>query len=539
MRGMSNASLQDLPKASSRSVSEAVRIAELEAQARRIPELEARAGRIPELEAQIKQLSHQLEWFKRQLFGQKSEKLRPLENPDQLSLDLSGGEATPPAKTEESTDEITYSRRKARLADQVEETGLRFGPEVPVQVIERTPAQLVGLDAAEQYEVIDQRVTHRLAQRPAAYVVLEYRTPVLRHKATKRLTSQAPAAVLDGSYADVSLLAGLLVDKFCYHLPLYRQHQRLQAAGIALSRTTLTHYVQRSIDLLKPIHDAQLRNVLKSRVLAMDETPSKAGRKSKGKLQTTWYWPIYGEQDEVVFTWSQSRGSAHVQQILGDFKGTLLCDGYAAYAAYAKSRDVTRAQCWTHARRYFERARESDPAAREALEQIAALYAIEAELRDTHADPTTMLRVRAEQSRPRVDGFFDWIRQQRQRTDLVNSDPLSKALLYADQRQGQLKVYLSDPAVPMDTNHLERALRVIPMGRKNWLFSWTELGAEHNGIIQSLLVTCRLQGVDPYTYLVDVLQRIAIHPARDVEDLTPRRWKTLFAGHPMKSDLDG
>ena len=104
-------------------------------------------------------------------------------------------------------------------------------------------------------------------------------------------------------------------------------------------------------------------------------------------------------------------------------------------------------------------------------------------------------------------------------------------------RQAGLQVFLADPEVAIDTNHLERALRPIPMGRRNWLFAWTEIGAERVGVIQSLLVTCRLQGVDPYTYLVDVLQRISEHPASQVADLTPRLWKTKFSHDPMRSDL--
>ena len=102
---------------------------------------------------------------------------------------------------------------------------------------------------------------------------------------------------------------------------------------------------------------------------------------------------------------------------------------------------------------------------------------------------------------------------------------------------GNLRVFLGDPDVPIDTNHLERGLRPIPMGKKNWLFCWTEIGAEQVGIIQSLLVTCKLHGVDPYTYLVDVLQRISIHPASRVEELTPREWKNRFADSPLQSDL--
>lgn len=138
-----------------------------------------------------------------------------------------------------------------------------------------------------------------------------------------------------------------------------------------------------------------------------------------------------------------------------------------------------------------------------------------------------------------MEAFFGWCHTQRQRLDLVNSSPLAKALLYADNHQAQLRVYLGDPDVPIDTNRLKRALRVIPMGRRNWLFNWTEVGARHVGIIQSLLTTCRLHGVDPYAYLVDVLQRISLHPAREVAALTPRRWKALFAANPLRSDLHG
>ena len=148
-----------------------------------------------------------------------------------------------------------------------------------------------------------------------------------------------------------------------------------------------------------------------------------------------------------------------------------------------------------------------------------------------------------------VRAFWEWCDQQcntqsiryahgaGSRLDLLPKDPLSKALKYAQSRHASLQVFLGDPAVPIDTNHLERSLRPIPMGKKNWLFCWTEIGAERVGIIQSLLVTCKLHGIDPYTYLVDVLQRISIHPASRVIELTPREWKTRFADNPLRSDL--
>jgi transposase len=491
------------------------------------------------LQAHVQSLQGQLDWFKRQLFGRKSEK-RLIDNPDQLGLAEVLSEA-PAAAPGPATETITYNRRKGkqRSDECLTDAGLRFDEGVPIEVIELSAPQLLGPDA-ECYEIIDHKVTRRLAQRPGSYVVLEYHRPVIRPRGSTTLIEvPAPSTIFEGSLADVSLLAGLLVDKFVYHLPLYRQHQRLADAGITLSRATLTHYVQRSIDLLHPIYDAQWRHVLQSKVLAMDETPIKAGRAGKGKLKTTWYWPVYGEDDEICFTWSTSRGSGHVKAQLGDFAGTLLSDGYAAYDAYARSRpEVTQAQCWAHTRRYFERAQDSDPAAQEALELIGALYRVEAQIRDQQLEGKARLDYRSRHAYPAAEAFFAWCHAQRQRIDLVNSAPLAKALVYADNHRSQLQVYLGDPDVPIDTNHLERALRVIPMGRKSWLFNWTEAGAQHVGIVQSLLTSCRLHGVDPYTYLVDVLQRISLHPARDVEELTPRRWKTLFADKPLRSDLD-
>ncbi len=491
---------------------------------------------------QLQSLQQQLDWFKRQLFGQRSERRLVEPSPDQLSLaDALGARsqtAEPPTRQT-----ITYTRGKAakrRPDEAVNDSGLRYDESVPVERIEHTPAELLG-EAADDYEVIGERVTRRLAQRPGSYVVLEHVRPVLRRKVSEDelITPPAPAAVLEGTQADVSVLAGLLVDKFCHHLPLYRQHQRMSQAGITLSRATLTQWVRRSIALLAPIHEAQLRHILRSRTLAMDETPIRAGRSGKGRMKQAWYWPIYGEADEVSFTYASSRGRQHVLETLHGFQGTLLCDGYSAYAHFAGRTDgVELAQCWAHTRRHFERARDSDPeAADRALELIGTLYRVEAEIRQRTLDAGQTLALRTERSLPVVDAFYAWCYEQRQRLDLVNSHPLSKALKYASEREHALRVFLSAPHVAIDTNHLERALRTIPMGRKNWLFCWTEVGAEQVGIIQSLLTTCRLHDINPYTYLVDVLQRVAIHPASEVEQLTPRRWKQLFADKPLRSDL--
>ena len=162
---------------------------------------------------------------------------------------------------------------------------------------------------------------------------------------------------------------------------------------------------------------------------------------------------------------------------------------------------------------------------------------MEQQIRDRQLEGQAKLEYRSRHAHPVVEAFFGWCYDQRQRVDLVTSAPFAKALVYADRRQTELRVYLGDPDVPIDTNHLERALRPIPMGRKAWLFCWSEVGAEAVATLQSLMVTCRLHDIDPYDYLVDVLQRIDRHPVSQVHLLTPRLWKQHFAANPLRSDL--
>ncbi|NIR53080.1 MAG: IS66 family transposase [Phycisphaerae bacterium] len=495
-----------------------------------------------EKDQKINELNHQLDWFKRQLFGTKSEKHRLEDNPYQTTIaDLLTDLPAPPKQHEEKKT-VTYQRgtaKKNALDNAQNDSGLRFDDTVPVEEIRVAAPELEGA-GSDRYEIIDEKVTCRLAQKPSSYVILKYIQPVIKEKTTQKITTAAaPANVLEKSIADVSLLAGLLVDKFLYHLPLHRQHQRIEASGIKIARSSLTNWVQRAVELLKPIYQSQLDHILLSRILAIDETPIKAGREKKGKLKQGYFWPFYGDNDEICFTFSGSRAQQHLWKQLDGYQGTILSDGYSAYERYAQaSEQVTHAQCWVHTRRYFEQAQKAEPqSSGTALAFIGKLYDVERTIKDQGLNEKQTIDYRQTYAKPVVDAFFAWVFEQRQRVDLVNSDPLSKALMYAHNREHALRVYLSDGNLQPDTNHLERALRVIPMGRKNWLFAWTEIGAEHIGIIQSLLATCRLHDVNPYDYLVDVLQRIDRHPANKVEQLTPRLWKEHFTDNPLRSDV--
>jgi transposase len=491
--------------------------------------------------AKIESLEQRLAWFERQVFGTQSERLSVLENPQQLALAelLSGEKKTASTKVRN----VAAHTRRIHEDDVGETESVPFFDEarVPVETIAVPNPHTQGL-APNEYEVIAQKVTYRLAQRPGSYVMLKYVREVIKLKDSQAIRCPpAPIGVLEGSRADVSFLTGLLVDKFCYHTPLYCQHQRLQDSGIRVSRPWLTQLTQQAIGLLEPVYDAQLASIRESRVIAMDETPIKAGRSGHGKMKTGYFWPIYGERDEVCFPFFPSRGSEHVRTTLGLMPGAnrvLLTDGYSAYAKYAKKLEIIHAQCWVHCRRTFFEALQADPeAVEEALKQIAELYKIEDQIREQNFTGERKRQHRLTHSKPRVEAFFDWIDRQFERQGLLPNNPFTQALGYARERRLGLQVYLDDPEVAMDTNHLERALRVIPMGRRNWLFTWTELGAKHVGIVQSLLTTCRLYEISPYDYLVDVLQRVGVHPAARVAELTPRQWKLRFAANPLRSAL--
>lgn len=534
--------------------------------------LSERDARIAELDARNAELEQKLEWFKRQVFGEKSERRLILSDPRQLSLgDLLSvdGIIPPPACTSVSG----YQRGKAKkklLESSPEDSGLRFDESrLPVELIELPTPELEGLDA-DKYEVIDIDVTYKLAQQPSSFVILKYQRKVVKLKdrgETKEqvktqeqaeleqqgeiikggevegqgeiIRSAAPPAVLEQSFADVSFLAGLQIEKLVYHQPLHRQHQRLERAGIYLSRGTLNSYAERTADLLEPVYHAQLSSVFSSFVLTADETTLKAGR-SEGKMNNGYLLSFYGEEDEVAFLYSKSRALYKVSEVLAGFIGVLLTDGLEAYAQFAAAANnaVAHALCWTHTRRYFDKALKSESElANIALCFIGQLYRHESAIAEQRLVEEDKLAYRLSYSQPVVDEFFSFLKTTAARQMLLPSNPFSKAISYTLLREVGLRVFLRFPEVPLDTNHLERQQRSIALGRNNWKFCSTEAGARNVAIMQTLLSNCTIHEIDHYDYLIDVLQRIETHPVRDVHLLMPRLWKQHFAAAPIRSPL--
>ena len=490
-----------------------------------------------ELREEVASLRQTLAWFRNQIFGSTSER-RLVADPSEMGNLF--GEAAAAGEEAEVEEVVRRKRRRKSREGSVNEEGLRFDDTVPVKTILVANPGAEAIPEGERVKV-GEKVTHRLAQEPGSWVVLRYVAETFKRRDTGEMVSApTPAAVLDRSCADVSFLSGMIVDKLVWHLPLHRQHQRLQAAGVTLSRASLTSWLLRTSALLKPVFEAQCRSVLESDVLAMDETSIKAGRIGPGKMRQAYFWPIFGDRNEVVFHYAPSREHRHVEAFLGDFSGTLLSDGYQGYDAWAKARGdaVVHASCWSHCRREFAKIRDLDPVrCDEALDLIGGLYAEEETIRKKKLSGREKLLWRRDHSRPIVEAFWRWCDGIVADMTRPPKDPLLKAVGYARNHRSGLEVCLQDPDVPIDTNHLERAIRPVALGRRNWLFAWSEIGAESVGILQSLVSTCRLHGIDPYTWLVDVLQRVSTHPDREVAQLTPRLWKDHFADNPMTSDV--
>jgi len=234
-------------------------------------------------------LQQQLDWFKRQVFGQKSEKIID-PGPRQLSLAGFGSPSATPVAETLTIKEYTKKRYpKRELEDDCGESGLRFDSSVPVEESMVLPDEAKSL-SPDDYEIIDTKVTERLCQKPAAYYVKRTLRPVVKLKNGSVKNAPAPEAVFERSYADASLVAGIAVEKFQYHLPLYRQHLRMTSAGIMISRANLTNWIHRAAKLLEPVYQALLLSILESHLLALDETPLKAGVETKGKLHQGYVW---------------------------------------------------------------------------------------------------------------------------------------------------------------------------------------------------------------------------------------------------------
>lgn len=493
------------------------------------------------LREQLESYKRHLAWYEKQYFGRKSEKMNDSSFPEgelgkQLPLLNAKGrdnDSSSPDKSKRTITVPAHTRKerasKKDIPDNAGVSGLRFDSTVEIEEVDCPNPAVEGLSPNE-YEIMGYDVVDKLCERKNGYFVRRYKRPKVKIIESEAIIlAPAPQSVLPGSFMDVSFLTCMIIGKILFHLPIYRTHQRLLDGGIHVARSTLTNGFHAIGDLLQPVFNALLQSVLSSAVLTMDETPVKIGvDPEKHQMNVGHFWALYGDKDEVAFLSFDSRKHETVDKILGDqFQGVLLTDDYGAYQKFAAKRDaIIHALCWSHARRYFIDAQSVEPKkVNTTLKLIGGIYQVEKEIRTKELEAGEKLAYRTVHTAPKVDALFTWMKAEVQDPKILPKSPYRLALNYSVNNEQGLREFLSNPDIPVDTNHIERANKKIAIGKKNWLFCFSEIGGEYVALFHSLLYTARLHQVDPYEYLTDILMRVRNCPDKDLYSLTPLGWK--------------
>jgi transposase len=379
--------------------------------------------------------------------------------------------------------------------------------------------------------------TEQLDIAPAQLRVRVTRRPRYACRACEEaiVAAEAPARPIDGGMPTEALIVHVVVSKFCDSLPLYRQSQMLARQGVTLDRSTLSNWVGSACWWLAPLYELVVATVLSSPKIFADDTTIPVLDPGRGRTKTGRLW-CYAVDDRpwcgpshpaVAYHYSEDRKGVHPAGHLSKFKGALQVDGYAGFKRLAGDRadgSIQLAFCWAHMRRDFFQfhATTKSPLAAEVLTRVAALYAIEAEIRGRTAEQRR--QARQARSRPIVEALHDWLRVHVERVSGVSE--LAKAMRYALRHWSGLIAFLDDGRIELDSNTVERAIRPHTLTRKNALFAGNDGGARHWAIAMTLIQTAKLNGVDPMTWLTDALERIVSGrtKASELHTLLPWAW---------------
>jgi transposase len=386
--------------------------------------------------------------------------------------------------------------------------------------------------------VIGEEKAERLDVIPAQHRILVTRRPKYGCRGCAGAVVQAPAPerLIRSGLPTEALVAHVLVSKYAWHLPLYRQAQILLAQGIEIERSVLAFWVGYAAAELMPLWRRLREILLGSPRLFVDETRAPVLDPGRGRTKTGYFWSIARDDSAwrggtgppaVVYTYAPGRGAEHAMTLLAGYCGIVQCDGYAAYKQVARrgraSNAVILAFCWSHwRRRFYELAKAgAAPIAEEALRRIAGLYKIEAEIRGRSA--AERREVRQAESKPLVTELKTWLQEQLARASAKSA--IAIAIRYGFNHWEGLERFLDDGRIEIDSNVVERSMRPIALNRKNALFAGHDAGAENWACLASLIETCKLNGVDPQAYLTNVLARLVnLWPAARIDELLPWAW---------------
>lgn len=476
------------------------------------------------LQLQLTQLSHQLQELQRLIFGSRHERFTPENNnPGQLHLALSTEAIAAPVVVD--TKQLTYTRHttedpqskchpvRLKLPDHLPRKEVILEPAVDVSGLRR-----LGEEVTEELDYEPGNLFVRRIIRPK-YVSRDNQSFIIAPMQDRPL----PKAI-----AGAGLLTQVILDKYLDHLPLNRQQERLKREGMTIPYATLTDWVSSTAKLLAPLYEALKKGVIKTDYLHVDETPIKVlDKDKKGTTHRGYFWVYHNSgKDLVFFDYQMGRGRAGPRTILEGFQGHLQTDGYSAYELFSQKENITLFHCWAHARRKFFDARSNDAQRADyALQHIQMLYDIERRGRQINLSVEQVYELRQREAVPLLKALEAWMRKAY--TEVVPKSAIGLALAYSLSRYKELMLYTSDGKLNIDNNPVERCLRGVAVGRKNYLFCGSQDAAQRSAMLYSLMGTCKLHGVNPFIYLKDVLTRIATYPVNKVSDLLPHHWTPL------------
>jgi transposase len=388
----------------------------------------------------------------------------------------------------------------------------------------------------KQKQRIGAEETEKLEYVPASFYVKKY----VRYKyACKDCEShisvgQLPAMAIDKGIAGEGLLAHIITSKYCDHSPLNRLESILRRHGVDINVSTMCDWVGKSADLLAPLVKRMHDKILESPKINTDDTPIPIkSKKRRGSTYNGYLWVYVDDKHNVVFDFTPTRSRDGPVKFLGKYSGYVQADAYSGYDEFFRKSDATEVGCNSHARRKFDYALDTDPArAARLLVLWGKLYDIERKAKDENYSSEQLLDARQKQAKPILAEIKTVLNEYK--NQVLPKSPIGKAVAYALNQWDALNRYIDDPILDIDNNISERMLRMVVIGRKNYLFAGSEAGAWRAAIIYSLVASCKLNGIDPFRYFRDILTRVSTHPADKIDELLPVEWKKLNT----KSDSD-
>ena len=472
------------------------------------------------LQELVAQLQWQIKQLQKKIFGKSSERFV-----DDPQLFFSGLEPQAPSVEQSAEEEVVKvpAHEKKKVKSTPKNT-ISYPDDLPEE-------QKIDLKTGESLVCIGEEITRRLCKKSASYVIKE----IVRKKYALSSNPDAgikiadkPESLLNRCPAHESLLADIAVNKYCNHIPLYRQSEMMRRDKIFISRQTLSGYMIKIGQILAPFHSLLQQEILALGNIFIDETPIDVLSPGKGKTKQGYMVVIAGGPSLNpalrVYHFLPDRKHAHFEEMFKDYQGVFHSDDYGVYEKIAKQDGVIWAPCMAHVRRQFFEAEAGDKAFREeVLKDIQLLFAIEEKVKDL--PPEERVQIREQEAVPVLEALIEKNKKKLMEGTFLPKFKMTQAIKYLLRLSPYLKNYITNPYARIDNNVAERALKHVVIGRKNWLFVGGEDGGESSAVLYSLAQSCRALNINPLEYFEDVFLRFQSHPANRLRELLPHNWK--------------